>query len=329
INGTTQVSTTTANDFTNPVTYTITAQDGVSNNSYTVTVTYDADPGTLILTFSFNINGTSYYGTIDQQNFTINVSGVPFGTDLTSLVATFSLSAGASATVNGTTQVSATTANDFTNPVTYTITAQDGITIAIYTVTIDPGDQIFTFSFNINGTSYDGIIDQSNYTIDVSRLPYGTDLTNLIAAFTLSSGATATVNGTTQVSTTTPNDFTNPVTYTITAQDGITIANYTINVSVLPPPFAIFYFKLSNIFYLGNIDHINHTINVIGLPFGTDLSNLVAYYSLAPHVVVKVNGVTQSQGVTTNNFMSPVIYVFTRFDSFDVNYTVTVSTNGH
>jgi hypothetical protein len=59
---------------------------------------------------------------------------VPFGTDVTALVATFTTT-GDSVTVNSTEQVSGTTANDFSNTVTYTVTAADSTT-QDYTVTV-------------------------------------------------------------------------------------------------------------------------------------------------------------------------------------------------
>ncbi|MDH4189856.1 MAG: DUF5018 domain-containing protein [Betaproteobacteria bacterium] len=74
------------------------------------------------------------YGTIDEVNKTIAVT-VPSGTSLTALIATFTVSSGATVTVNGTTQVSGQTINNFTNPVVYTVRAQDGST-ASYTVTV-------------------------------------------------------------------------------------------------------------------------------------------------------------------------------------------------
>jgi len=52
---------------------------------------------------------------------------VPSGTNVTSLAATFTTSAGVSSVkVGSLSQVSGTTANNFTNPVTYVVTAQDG-----------------------------------------------------------------------------------------------------------------------------------------------------------------------------------------------------------
>jgi hypothetical protein len=66
-------------------------------------------------------------GTIDEAGRTIAVA-MPFGTtDVTALVATFTTT-GVRVTVGSTVQISGTTKNDFTNPVTYTVTAADGLT---------------------------------------------------------------------------------------------------------------------------------------------------------------------------------------------------------
>jgi parallel beta-helix repeat protein len=74
-------------------------------------------------------------GTINYTSHTVSLT-VPYGTR-NSLVAAFELAAGASATVGGTPQVSGVTSNDFTSPVTYTVTAQDGITTQDWIVTVE------------------------------------------------------------------------------------------------------------------------------------------------------------------------------------------------
>lgn len=84
-----------------------------------------------ILSFSFLKEKNAaldadYIGTISGT--TVSVA-VPYGVDLTQLKASFTLSAGASAKVGNTVQSSGVTANDFTNPVTYTITAEDNSTV--------------------------------------------------------------------------------------------------------------------------------------------------------------------------------------------------------
>jgi hypothetical protein len=78
-----------------------------------------------------------------------------------------------------------------------------------------------------------GVIDQSARTVAVS-LPYGADLTALVATFTMT-GAVATVQGIMQTSGITPNDFTNPVQYIISADDGSS-ATYEVTVTTPAQP---------------------------------------------------------------------------------------------
>ena len=87
-----------------------------------------------ILSYSIDVSGTDYIGTIDHTAKTIAVE-VPNGTTVTALVATFTSSKYSAVDVSNTAQVSGTTANDFTSPVAYTITAKDG-TENDYTVTV-------------------------------------------------------------------------------------------------------------------------------------------------------------------------------------------------
>lgn len=63
---------------------------------------------------------------IDSAAKTVAIEVVAL-TTVTALVATFRLSDGAAADVSDTAQVSGTTANDFTSPVVYTITGDDGV----------------------------------------------------------------------------------------------------------------------------------------------------------------------------------------------------------
>ncbi len=80
---------------------------------------------------SFSLAGVA--GTIDEAGKTVSVT-LPAGTAVTALVATYT-STGVGVAVGATPQVSGTTANDFTLPVTYVVTAEDGST-ASYLVTV-------------------------------------------------------------------------------------------------------------------------------------------------------------------------------------------------
>lgn len=78
------------------------------------------------------------------------------------------------------------------------------------------------------------VIDTAAKTVDI-EVEYGTDVTGLIATFSLSTGATAAVGATPQVSGTTANNFTSPVTYVVTALDATT-QNWTVTVTVESEP---------------------------------------------------------------------------------------------
>ena len=132
---TTQSSGITANNFTSPVTYTVTAADSTTQD-YVVTVTVALSPAKDITAFSFkSVNnpgiGVDTTGTITGTAIAVTLAP---GTAVSALVATFSTT-GSSVAVGSTTQTSDITANDFSNPVAYTVTAADGTT-KVYTVTV-------------------------------------------------------------------------------------------------------------------------------------------------------------------------------------------------
>jgi N-acetylneuraminic acid mutarotase len=99
------------------------------------------DPGTLVpppgfdtkQLLGFHFPSIPALPVTDQAARTIAATA-PHGTDVTALVAKFVL-AGKGVTVNGVPQVSEVTANDFTRPVSYVVTAVDGST-ATYVVTV-------------------------------------------------------------------------------------------------------------------------------------------------------------------------------------------------
>ena len=88
---------------------------------------------------SFNLTNPLSTGVVNENNHTISLS-VPFGTDVTSLIPTIIIDG---ASINPNTLV----AQDFTNPVNYTVTALDGST-QIYTITIhvNPSDSMIVSS---------------------------------------------------------------------------------------------------------------------------------------------------------------------------------------
>ena len=116
-----------AQDFTNPVYYTVTSLSGATAQYMVEAIVHDADNEKSILSFRFDALDES--GVIDQIARAISFL-LPAETDVTQLVPTIEVSEGA------TVEPASGVAQDFTNPVTYTVTAQNGTT-AVYTVTVD------------------------------------------------------------------------------------------------------------------------------------------------------------------------------------------------
>jgi hypothetical protein len=164
-----------------------------------------------------------FAGTIKGKDIEVTV---PYGTNVTSLVATFTIT-GESVEVLLVEQTSGETPNDFSYPVVYTVIGADG-SKQNYTVTVtvapSSAKEIKTFSLG----AFDGTINEAAKTIAV-MVPIGTNVTALVAAFT-TTGESVSIGSTVQTTGQTPNDFTNPVVYTVKAADDST-TTYTVTVT--------------------------------------------------------------------------------------------------
>jgi hypothetical protein len=317
---TSQTSAATANNFSGPVSYIVTAADTLTA-TYIVTVTVAANTAKAMTAFSF-AGYTGAAGTINESAKTIAVT-VPFGTNVTALIATFT-STGANVLVGAAVQTSTATANDFTSPVAYIVTAADAST-AIYTVTVtlalNTAKALTAYSF-VGHTGAAGTINEASKTIAVT-LPFGTSVTNLIATFT-TTGNSVQVGSTVQTSTATANDFTSPVAYIVTAADAST-ATYTVTVTLASnTDKAITAYSFAGFTdSAGTINEAAKTIAVT-VPPGTTLTALVATYTTTG-ASVQVGATVQTSATTANDFTSPVVYTVYAADASTVNYTVTVS----
>lgn len=317
VGGTVQVSGVTPNDFTNPVVYTVTAADGTTVD-YTVTVTVTAvTPGSLDKAFlTFELAGVS--GTINETAKTISFVLPPDGTDVTTLIATFTVSPGAIVMVGSTAQTSGVTQNDFTHPVIYTVMASDNTT-ALYTVSVAilNAPKLMT-AFSFTAVPASGVIDQDAKTISVT-VPLAADITTLVASYTTSEGAIVKVGSAVQTNGVTPNDFTNAVVYTVIAPDGLSV-DYVVTVAIKPPTFTSFVF--SSVSVTGVITQNPNAIEAT-VPASTDVTSLVSTFTTTDASSVAVGATPQTSGVTPNDFSIPVVYVLTGATS--TNYTVTVT----
>jgi hypothetical protein len=137
---------------------------------------------------------------------------VPYGTNVTKLAPTITISGKSLEPASGIEQ-------DFSNPVTYIVTADDG-SEKTYTVMVHaelPVKEIQSFTIGSNI----GVISETDISVTV---PYETDVTELAPAVIFSGKSLNPASGTAQ-------DFSSPVTYTVTADDGST-KSYIITVTV-------------------------------------------------------------------------------------------------
>ena len=74
----------------------------------------------------------------------------------------------------------------------------------------------------------------------------------------------------------------------------------------------------------GVIDHDAGTVDLL-LPYDADPTGLVATFTVPAGISVKVGEVTQSSGVSSNDFSSPLSYTLSATDGSTTSYTVTVT----
>ncbi|MCK9345306.1 MAG: DUF5011 domain-containing protein [Candidatus Pacebacteria bacterium] len=181
-----------------------------------------------ITTFDFIIASSTVSGLIDEAAKTVTLT-VPYGTNVTSLVSNIVVSA--KATSSPATGV----AQDFTNPVAYVVTAEDDTTQS-YTVSVvvesppvpplSSEKLITSFEVVVASTTFSGVVDNVVKTISIT-VPHGTNITSLTPMIAASLGATSSpATGVAQ-------DFTNPITYVVTAEDGTT-ESYIVTVTASP-----------------------------------------------------------------------------------------------
>jgi molybdopterin-binding protein len=144
---------------------------------------------------------------IDNVEHTVQLD-VPSGTNVTALIPTIEISDFA------TIDPESGTPQDFTQPVEYTVTAQNGDEqIWIVTVSILPSGENDIISFTIPEQIGDTVIDDVEHTVQLD-VPAGTNVTALIPTIEISDFATI------DPASGTPQNFTQPVEYTVTAENG-------------------------------------------------------------------------------------------------------------
>lgn len=176
---------------------------------------------------------------------------------------------------------------------------------------------ILDFQFEgITGNT--GVVIDSELNTVRDTLPENTDLTSLVPIITISDNASISpASGEVK-------DFTNPVVYVVTAEDG-TNKVYTVILEVKEPVIVvpksddndIDEFVFQDIFIKGQLTGNQIAASV---PFGTDISSLKVDLDVHPKATVNPDP-NQAQ-----DFSSPVVYTVTAENGEQQSYTVTTTT---
>ncbi len=343
------LSTITSASFGTPITLTVTAADGVATNVYTVTFVRGAAlTGTQLITFGFEDHNNGLTADvwtltpINHNTLRIDIE-LPYGVSLTNLVSSFTHSPMACVFINGpgttdkTLKCSGTApGNDYTHAVTYTVVAQNGneAYYNVYVKNTPPATDKWLNSFVVTGlprcfsnltyglsetASALGVVTRTGNAINIS-VKAGTDLTNLTVGFAIPTTATVSPNPATT------HNFSSPVAFTVTAQDGST-AVYTVTVT----PRASNGEKkiLTYTFPTATSSTIDETAKKVDVwvPWATNLHGLVATFTLSSGAEMTHSEdiqVLQTSGSSANDFTTPVAYTVWAENCTSVEYFVTV-----
>jgi len=296
-----------AQDFTNPVNYVVTAEDG-TKQIYVVKVIVLKSEEKSMLSFKLADLNPEVVGIIDDAKKIVSLT-VPFNTDVTALVPTITFSK------NATVTPASDVKQDFTKPVTYTVTAEDGSKQEyVVTVKVKENSEKSITAFKLAGLTpaVEGAIDEVNKTIQLS-VPYGTNVKELVPTISFSKNATVTPASDVK------QDFTKPVTYTVTAEDG-SKQEFVVTVKVKENSTkSITAFKLAGLTPAveGAIDEVNKKI-LLSVPYGTNIKELV------PTISISNNAKIAPASDVQQDFSKPVTYTITAEDGSKEAYEVTV-----
>jgi len=290
----------------------------VANSEMTISswAIYDLTPaaaGDDAVFTQFAVNGVA----VDLTTPATTTGAIPYGDDLANVVVTFA-APGAEVSIDGDGTITSGAIVNFTSPRTFTVTG-DGLETTIYTVTLTHADPLANLlTFTANGVTIAPSAAMSH------TFPFETvNLAAVPVTFTMSPGATMSIDGDGAIASGATVNFTNARTFTVNPASGPTAPGvHVVTLSMTPISTASELTALT----LGGI-----AITPIGpnmtfaMPFGMDRSALPVTFTTSPYATVSVDGTTIASGSTVD-FSRPVTLVVTAQDGIaTTSYEVTVT----
>jgi hypothetical protein len=277
----------------------VTAEDGVTQVTYTVTIVLNGDARLTSTIGTVSTNGT------DNRTLT----AIPYGTTLAALKAAITPAEGATFNVYHADGITEATALATGNKII--VIAENGISSITYTVTISKNADA-TLTSTIGTVSKNGTGNET-----LTAIPYGTTLAALKAAITSVGDTTYGIYNADGITEATTLVTGNKI--IVTAEDGVTKVTYT--VTVLKKTDATLTATIGTVSKNGTG---NETITAI--LYGTTLAELKAAITPAAdatYEVYRADGITEATALATGN----KIIVTAEDGVTKVTYTVTVLKN--
>lgn len=318
-------------DFRLPLVYRVYAEDTMYHKDYVVSTEVLKNEACELIDWAIQTPAVS--GTILPVDTALALvhAVVPFGTSMTQLTSVFKLSDSAQMYINQQLQISGVSQNDYSDTVKAVVVSQDGRHFKTYKIIVSKAlnDACQLISYDLPQHKVIGnVMDKGSESWVLLSLPYRVSKDALVATFVLSDSARLFINQTQQLSGISSHSYKDTLNARVLAQDGLhskdyrIVTFYALNDSCEMNSFSILSPAATGIF---TRDNTGGTV-AVNVPPHTDLSKLVAGFTLSDSAIAEVTGVRQVSGSSVNDFASEVTYkVWSQSKKFSKEYKVTVS----
>jgi len=293
----------------NTITTIVTAQDGITTKTYTVTVTRVSTNALLSgikLTPASTLTNTGTLGSTTTYTTSVNYATASVTVTAATIDPTATIKVNGIAVSSGTASGSIALAVG-SNTINTVVTAQDGVTTRTYTIIVTRAKStnaaLAKLSISAGTLSPAFATGTYSYTTSVSNATASVTVTPLTSDAT----ATVMVNGTAVGSGTASGSIAlalgpNTITTIVTAQDGVTAKTYTVTVTrALSGNALLSGIKLTPASTLTHTGTVGSTVT-----YTTSVGNAIASVTLTattidPTATIKVNGTTVTSGTASGS----------------------------
>ncbi|MDN3674318.1 S8 family serine peptidase [Flavobacterium branchiarum] len=254
------------------------------------------------------------------------------GADITKAVANFTVGMQSVVIIKENMQMSGVTPNDYTTPLILTVEGvgfNTGITER-YTIKMAVGlnKESKLISYDFKTASNPGLTQEINTDIvghNVTKtVPFGVDVSNLIADFTVSLGAELHIDGEKQLNSKSVNsDYKDSFFVTVISEDKLSKTNYTVTLNASNSEASLLSYSVANQVGVTVIDPVSKTVRVY-VNNDANLSALIPNFQVSSFATLRIGTYIQNSGVTILNYTLPVLYNVMAQNGTIENWTVII-----